>query len=87
VGGDSTAGRAGNWQCVNRLCGRMECGAVAGIPGNSFTGPSHLAHMRGGPQLIACSAAAQDPGLARRLWTASEQLTNIRFPLPTSLRL
>jgi NAD(P)-dependent dehydrogenase (short-subunit alcohol dehydrogenase family) len=55
--------------------------AVAGIPGNSFTGPSHLAHMRGAPQLIDRSAAAQDPELARRLWTASEQLTGIRSPL------
>jgi hypothetical protein len=55
--------------------------AVADIPGNSFAGPSHLAHMRGGPQLIARSPAAQDPGLAGRLWIASEQLTGVRFPL------
>ena len=55
--------------------------AIADIPGNSFTGPSHLAHMRGAPQLIDRSAAAQDPELAHRLWTVSEQLTGIRSPL------
>jgi NAD(P)-dependent dehydrogenase (short-subunit alcohol dehydrogenase family) len=55
--------------------------AVADVPGNSFAGPSHLAHMRGAPELIARSAAAQDPDLARRLWTASEQLTAVRSPV------
>ncbi|TVT61577.1 SDR family NAD(P)-dependent oxidoreductase [Amycolatopsis rhizosphaerae] len=51
--------------------------AVGDIPGNSFTGPSHFAHLRGAPQLIDRSAAAQDPDLARRLWATSEQLTGI----------
>lgn len=55
--------------------------AVADVPGNSFAGPSHLAHMRGAPELIARSAAAQDPDLARRLWTVSEQLTAVRSPV------
>jgi NAD(P)-dependent dehydrogenase (short-subunit alcohol dehydrogenase family) len=77
------------WAVVNRLAAQSpEQGAlptlyaaVAAIPGNSFAGPSHLAHMRGAPQLIARSEAAQDPDLARRLWTASEELTGVRFPL------
>jgi NAD(P)-dependent dehydrogenase (short-subunit alcohol dehydrogenase family) len=55
--------------------------AVADIPGNSFAGPSHFAHMRGAPELIARSTAAQDPDLARRLWAVSEQLTGVRCPL------
>jgi NAD(P)-dependent dehydrogenase (short-subunit alcohol dehydrogenase family) len=55
--------------------------AVADVPGDSFAGPRHLAHMRGGAELISRSAAAQDPGLARRLWTTSEQLTGVRSPL------
>lgn len=54
--------------------------AVADVPGNSFAGPSRLAHMRGDPQLINRSATARDPELARRLWTLSEQLTGVRFP-------
>jgi hypothetical protein len=55
--------------------------AVADIPGNSFAGPSHFAHMRGAPELTGRSAAAQDPDLAHRLWAASEQLTGVRSPL------
>jgi NAD(P)-dependent dehydrogenase (short-subunit alcohol dehydrogenase family) len=76
------------WGTVLRLAAQSpEQGAlptlyagVADVPGNSFAGPSHLAHMRGVPQLIGRSAAAQDQDLARRLWTASEQLTGVRFP-------
>jgi NAD(P)-dependent dehydrogenase (short-subunit alcohol dehydrogenase family) len=55
--------------------------AVADIPGNSFVGPSHLMHMRGAPQLIDRSPAAQDPDLARRLWARSEELTRVRSTL------
>lgn len=55
--------------------------AVTDIPGNSFTGPSHLVHMRGAPQLINRSEPAQDPDLAHRLWTISERLTAVRSPL------
>jgi NAD(P)-dependent dehydrogenase (short-subunit alcohol dehydrogenase family) len=55
--------------------------AVADIPGNSFAGPSRLFHMRGAPELIKRSATAQDPDLARRLWTLSEELTDITGPL------
>lgn len=55
--------------------------AVADIPGNSFAGPKHLAHMRGGAELISRSKTAQDDGLAKRLWTASEELTGVRFAL------
>ncbi|MBM9509273.1 oxidoreductase [Actinacidiphila acididurans] len=54
--------------------------AVADVPGNSFAGPSHLAHMRGAPELIPRSATAQDPAVAARLWTVSEQLTGVGFP-------
>src|SRR5205823_6027191 len=41
--------------------------ACADVPGNSFAGPRHLAHMRGTPQLIGRSATARNPDLARRL--------------------
>jgi NAD(P)-dependent dehydrogenase (short-subunit alcohol dehydrogenase family) len=55
--------------------------AVADIPGNSFAGPRHFAHMRGTPMLIGRSATAQDADLARHLWAVSEQLTRVCFPL------
>ncbi|GAA3297608.1 SDR family NAD(P)-dependent oxidoreductase [Dactylosporangium vinaceum] len=55
--------------------------AVADLPGDSFTGPSRWAHMRGAPELINRSATARDAGLAARLWTLSERLTGTHFPL------
>ncbi len=51
--------------------------AVADIPGDSFVGPEHLAHMRGGAELIKRSKRARDPELADKLWDVSEQLTKI----------
>jgi NAD(P)-dependent dehydrogenase (short-subunit alcohol dehydrogenase family) len=55
--------------------------ATADIPGDSFTGPERLLHMRGGAELIGRSKRARDPALASRLWEASETLTGVRFPL------
>ena len=60
--------------------------AVADVPGDSFAGPRHLAHMRGGAELISRSAAAQDPALARRLWTVSGQLTGVRSALAPAVQ-
>jgi NAD(P)-dependent dehydrogenase (short-subunit alcohol dehydrogenase family) len=54
--------------------------AVADLPGNSFAGPRHLAHMRGAPELIKRSATARDAGLARRLWDISARLTGVTWP-------
>src|ERR1035438_5885954 len=56
--------------------------AVADIPGNSFVGPKNLMHMRGAPVLIKSSKAAQDEKLGSQLWSVSEQLTGVQFPLP-----
>ena len=55
--------------------------ATGDIPGDSFTGPERLMHMRGGAELIGRSKQAQDPDLAARLWAASERLTGVTFPL------
>ena len=60
--------------------------AVADVPGNSFAGPSHLAHMRGAPALIDRSDAANNPELADRLWAVSEELTGIRSPIRPKFR-
>jgi NAD(P)-dependent dehydrogenase (short-subunit alcohol dehydrogenase family) len=49
--------------------------ALADLPGDSFTGPEHLLHMRGGAQLINRSKAARDTALAARLWRVSADLT------------
>ncbi|WP_285686244.1 hypothetical protein [Actinoplanes sp. NBRC 103695] len=43
--------------------------------------PEHAMHMRGGAELIGRSKRSRDPELARRLWTASEDMTGIKFEL------
>jgi NAD(P)-dependent dehydrogenase (short-subunit alcohol dehydrogenase family) len=53
--------------------------AVADIPGDSFAGPG-FSGLRGAPKLVARSAAARDEAVARRLWSASEELTGVSFP-------
>jgi NAD(P)-dependent dehydrogenase (short-subunit alcohol dehydrogenase family) len=55
--------------------------ATGDIPGNSFTGPEHYGHMRGGAELIGRSKQARDPELAARLWAVSEELTQVPFSL------
>jgi NAD(P)-dependent dehydrogenase (short-subunit alcohol dehydrogenase family) len=59
--------------------------ATADIPGNSYVGPGGRLEMRGNPTLVGRTTAASDPELAKRLWTASAELTGTDFPagLPT----
>ncbi|MGX5181309.1 oxidoreductase [Streptomyces avermitilis] len=58
--------------------------AVQDLPGASYVGPDGFGEMRGGPTLVGRSAAASDPVSARRLWTASEDLTGVTFPRLTA---
>ena len=55
--------------------------AVADVPGGSYAGPGGFLQGRGAPKLVSRSRAAQDGTLARRLWTVSEGLTGVTFPL------
>lgn len=59
--------------------------AVQDLPGASYVGPDSLGEMRGAPTLVGRSSAASDPVAARRLWTASEELTGVTFPRPAPL--
>ncbi|MBC7274202.1 MAG: SDR family NAD(P)-dependent oxidoreductase [Streptomyces sp.] len=54
--------------------------ATQDLPGASFVGPDGLGELRGGPTLVGRSAAASDAAAARRLWTASEELTDAHWP-------
>ena len=51
------------------------------LPGASYVGPDGRREIRGHPTLVGRSAAASDLDLAERLWTASEELTGVRFPV------
>ncbi|MFJ2511530.1 oxidoreductase [Streptomyces griseoviridis] len=59
--------------------------AVADLPGASYVGPDGLGEMRGAPALVGRSAAASDPVAARHLWTVSEELTGVTFPVPAAV--
>jgi NAD(P)-dependent dehydrogenase (short-subunit alcohol dehydrogenase family) len=55
--------------------------ATQDLPGASYVGPDGLGEMRGAPTLVGRSAAASDADVARRLWTVSEELTGVSWPL------
>jgi NAD(P)-dependent dehydrogenase (short-subunit alcohol dehydrogenase family) len=59
--------------------------ATQDVAGNSYIGPGGFQEQRGHPAPASRNAAAQDAGTARRLWTLSEELTGVTFPL-TSVR-
>jgi NAD(P)-dependent dehydrogenase (short-subunit alcohol dehydrogenase family) len=73
----------------NRLLAQDENGgalptlyaATADIAGNSFAGPGGIMEQRGAPKLVGRTDAANDAGVARRLWEVSEELTGVAFPL------
>jgi NAD(P)-dependent dehydrogenase (short-subunit alcohol dehydrogenase family) len=52
------------------------------VRGGQFYGPSGFQEMRGAPVEVKAIAAAHDPATGRRLWSVSEQLTAVTFPLP-----
>jgi NAD(P)-dependent dehydrogenase (short-subunit alcohol dehydrogenase family) len=51
------------------------------LPGGSYVGPNGFAGQRGYPTLVGRTAAASDVEMAKRLWTVSEELTGVQFPL------
>jgi NAD(P)-dependent dehydrogenase (short-subunit alcohol dehydrogenase family) len=55
--------------------------ATQDLPGASYVGPDGLGEYRGYPRLVGRTAAASDVEMAKRLWTLSEELTGIEFPL------
>jgi NAD(P)-dependent dehydrogenase (short-subunit alcohol dehydrogenase family) len=54
--------------------------ATADIPGGSYVGPGGFMERRGTPALVGRTVAASDPETAKRLWTASAELTGTDFP-------
>jgi NAD(P)-dependent dehydrogenase (short-subunit alcohol dehydrogenase family) len=55
--------------------------ATQDVPGGAYVGPDGFQEQRGHPTLVGRSKAASDPESARRLWTLSEELTGVSFPL------
>jgi NAD(P)-dependent dehydrogenase (short-subunit alcohol dehydrogenase family) len=51
------------------------------LPSGSYVGPDGFGEYRGSPTLVGRTAVASDPELARKLWTESESLTGVSWPL------
>ena len=49
--------------------------------GGQYYGPDGFGETRGYPVVVASSRKSHDAGLARRLWTVSEELTGATFPV------
>lgn len=55
--------------------------ATQDVPGAAYAGPKAMGGTRGAPALASRSEAAWDRRAAKRLWTLSEELTGVTFPL------
>lgn len=49
--------------------------------GGQYYGPDGLGEQRGHPKLVQSSAQSHDAELQRRLWSVSEELTGVKFPV------
>ncbi len=54
-----------------------------GVDGGSFVGPDGLLEARGHPTFVDVTGQGRDPQAGRRLWDVSEELTGVRFEIPT----
>ncbi len=52
-----------------------------GVIGGQYFGPDGFGEQRGYPKVVASSRASHDIDAQRRLWTASEELTGVTFPV------
>jgi NAD(P)-dependent dehydrogenase (short-subunit alcohol dehydrogenase family) len=52
-----------------------------GVEGGQYYGPDGLGEQRGHPKVVDSSAQSHDEELQRRLWTVSEELTGVKFPV------
>ncbi len=53
-----------------------------GVIGGQYFGPDGFGEQRGYPKVVASSQASHDVTAQRRLWTVSEELTGVTFPVP-----
>jgi NAD(P)-dependent dehydrogenase (short-subunit alcohol dehydrogenase family) len=56
------------------------------VVGGQYYGPSGLGEIRGYPKLVTSSPDSHDQAVQQRLWTVSEELTGVTFPLSQTVR-
>jgi NAD(P)-dependent dehydrogenase (short-subunit alcohol dehydrogenase family) len=52
-----------------------------GVQGGQYYGPDGIGETRGHPKVVGSSAQSQNEDLQRRLWTVSEELTGVTYPV------
>jgi len=52
-----------------------------GVLGGQYYGPGRFSGARGYPKLAHSSGQSHDTAIQRRLWTVSEELTGVTFPV------
>ena len=52
-----------------------------GAQGGQYYGPDGLGEVKGSPKVVASSAQSRNEELQRRLWTMSEELTGVIYPV------
>ena len=58
----------------------------AGVLGGQYIGPDGPGGMRGYPKVVASSDRSHDAELQHRLWTVSEELTGVTYPIGVAVR-
>jgi NAD(P)-dependent dehydrogenase (short-subunit alcohol dehydrogenase family) len=59
----------------------LRAGTDPNVLGGQYYGPSGLGEARGNPVLVKSSEQSHDVEIQRRLWTVSEELTGVKFPV------
>jgi NAD(P)-dependent dehydrogenase (short-subunit alcohol dehydrogenase family) len=56
-----------------------------GVIGGQYFGPDGFGEQRGYPKVVASSGVSHDIDAQKRLWTVSEELTGVTFPVPAAV--
>jgi NAD(P)-dependent dehydrogenase (short-subunit alcohol dehydrogenase family) len=59
----------------------LRAAADPGVKNGQYFGPGGFQEQKGHPKLVASSAQSHDEDIQRRLWTVSEELTGVTYPL------
>jgi len=51
------------------------------VKGGQYWGPDGFREMRGYPKVVTSSAQSHDEAIQQRLWTVSEELTGVTYPV------
>jgi hypothetical protein len=49
--------------------------------GGQYYGPDGIGEVKGNPKVVASSTQSRNEDLQRRLWTLSEELTGVTYPV------